>query len=191
LKNIALIDNYDSFTYNLLHLLEKAGNVKVQVFLNDRITINELNDFYNIVISPGPGLPSQAGIVPELLQKFSSTKNILGICLGMQAIGENYNSPLKNLNTVMHGLATPIRHLGKDFLFKNIPATFNGGRYHSWVIDKEKISNDLEITAVDDKGEIMGIKHKQYNVRGVQFHPESILSEYGEVMMRNWIDKLK
>jgi anthranilate synthase component 2 len=187
-KKIALIDNYDSFTYNLVHLIEKVSDPQVDVFLNDKITLDELSGYQNIVLSPGPGLPKDAGIMPEFLKQFSSTKNILGVCLGMQAIGESFNSPLKNLNTVMHGIATPVTHFKNDFLFKDIPSTFNAGRYHSWVIDNTKIDPSLEILAKDEKGEIMAIKHKVYNIRGVQFHPESILSEFGETLMKNWIN---
>src|SRR4051812_9806003 len=167
LKKIALIDNYDSFTYNLVHLIEKVSDAEVAVFLNDKVSIETLANFGNIVLSPGPGLPKNAGIMPKLLKEFSATKNILGVCLGMQAIGEHFNSSLKNLNTVMHGIATPIIHSNNDFLFKDIPTTFNGGRYHSWVIDKDKIDRSLEILAKDEKGEIMAIKHQHYNIRGV------------------------
>ncbi len=188
MKKIALINNYDSFTYNLVHLIEKVSDQTVDVFLNDKVTLDQLSAYQNIVLSPGPGLPKDAGIMTELLKKYSSTKNIFGVCLGMQAIAECFNSPLQNLNTVMHGIATPIIHFENDFLFKDIPATFNGGRYHSWVIDKTKIDPILEILANDDNNEIMAVRHKVYNIRGVQFHPESILSEYGELLMKNWID---
>ena len=188
MKKIALIDNYDSFTYNLVHLIEKVSDENVDVFLNDKITLDALSGYNNIVLSPGPGLPKDAGIMPEILKQFSQSKNIFGVCLGMQAIGECFNSPLTNLNTVMHGIATPVTHFNNDFLFKNIPSTFNAGRYHSWVIDKNNIGNSLEILAKDEKGEIMAIKHKKYNIRGVQFHPESILSEYGETLIKNWIN---
>lgn len=188
---IALIDNYDSFTYNLVHLLEKAADVKVDVFFNDKISINELHRYSNIVISPGPGLPRDAGIVPEFLLKHAKEKNILGICLGHQAIGEYLGCKLKNLETVMHGIATPVKHKSNDDLFKNVPTDFLAGRYHSWVIDDKTISSPVEVTALDEKGEIMGIKHKTLNLHGLQFHPESILSEYGEVMMKNWIQSLK
>ncbi len=188
MKKIAIIDNYDSFTYNLVHLIEKVSDETVDVFLNDKVTPAILSAYNNIVLSPGSGLPKDAGIMPQFLKQFSATKNILGICLGMQAIGECFNSPLKNLNTVMHGIATPITHFKNDFLFKDIPTTFAGGRYHSWVIDKTQIDPILQILAQDEKGEIMAIKHEHYNIRGVQFHPESILSEYGETLLKNWIN---
>lgn len=188
MKKIALIDNYDSFTYNLVHLVEKVCDWEVDVFLNDKVSLQQLSRYNNIILSPGPGLPEDAGIMPQLLHEFSTTKNILGVCLGMQAIGEHFHSPLRNLNTVMHGIATPINHFKNDFLFKDIPVTFNVGRYHSWVIDKNKTDSLLEITATDSNGEIMALKHKTLRVRGVQFHPESILSEYGETLIKNWID---
>ncbi len=190
MEKIALIDNYDSFTYNLLHLIEKVCNQRVDVFLNDKVNLQTISAYKNIVLSPGPGLPKDAGIMPQLLKQFSPTKNILGVCLGMQAIGECFDSPLKNLNTVLHGIATPITHFNNDFIFKNIPLTFNVGHYHSWVIDKTTLNAQLEILALDKNGEIMAIKHTDYNVRGVQFHPESILSEYGELLMKNWINNL-
>jgi anthranilate synthase component 2 len=190
LKKIALIDNYDSFTYNLVHLLEKVCDCRVDVFLNDKIKTDDLNSYDNFVLSPGPGLPKDAGITPEVFQKFHADKNILGVCLGMQAIGEFFHSPLKNLDTVMHGIATEIAHKGNDFLFKDIPAKFKVGRYHSWVIDKRKMSDELEILATDEQGEIMALKHRKFKIRGVQFHPESILSEYGETLMKNWTDSI-
>ena len=188
---IALIDNYDSFTYNLVHLLERSGKVEVEVFLNDKTDLHKLNQFKNVVISPGPGLPEQAGIVPTFLNHSSHEKNILGICLGHQALGEHLGCKLKNLNQVIHGMASPITHFSNDLLFQSIPSIFNAGRYHSWVIDKNSISPDLEVTATDSEGEIMGIKHKRLNLHGLQFHPESILSEYGEVIMENWINSFK
>ena len=190
MKKIALIDNYDSFTYNLVHLVEKVSNETVDVFLNDQVTLTELDKYDNIILSPGPGLPKDAGIMHQFLERFASKKNILGVCLGMQAIGECFNSPLKNLNTVMHGIATPITHFKNDFLFKDIPATFKGGRYHSWVVDRTKIDPVLQILAVDEQQDIMAIKHIDHNIRGVQFHPESILSEYGETLIKNWINNL-
>jgi anthranilate synthase component 2 len=188
LKKIAILDNYDSFTYNLVHLAEKVSELDVDVFLNDKVDVETLAAYEMIILSPGPGLPSEAGIMKAFLDQFASTKKILGVCLGMQAIAERFGTPLHNLNTVMHGIATPVRHLDNDFLFNNIPSTFNAGRYHSWVPDKNKLSAELEVSARDLNGEIMALKHKKYNIRGVQFHPESILSEYGDVLMKNWID---
>lgn len=190
MKRIALIDNYDSFTYNLVHILEKVGDLKVDVFLNDKVGIDAFIPYTHIILSPGPGLPKDAGIMPRFLETFYATKTILGVCLGMQAISEHFGGRLKNLETVMHGIATPVTHYQNDFLFKNIPANFNAGRYHSWVLDKTKPGENIEILASDSNYEIMAIKHKQYNIRGVQFHPESILSEFGETLLRNWVDTL-
>lgn len=188
MKKICLLDNYDSFTFNLVHLIEKVSDSKVDVFLNDKVTLEVLSGYDNLILSPGPGLPAQAGIMPLYLKQFHSVKNILGVCLGMQAIGELFNSPLKNLETVMHGIATPVSHDKEDYIFKNVPETFLAGRYHSWVIDKNRISPQLEIIAKDEAGEVMAVRHSEYNIRGLQFHPESILSECGEQILKNWID---
>ncbi|MGZ4042050.1 MAG: anthranilate synthase component II [Bacteroidia bacterium] len=187
MKRIALIDNYDSFTYNLVHLIEKVSDVKVDVYLNDKVSLNTLSSYNDIILSPGPGLPKDAGIMPAFLKHYSETKNIFGVCLGMQAIGEHFNGSLKNLETVMHGIGSNVTHFENDFLFKDIPVNFIAGRYHSWVIDKTNPGNNIEVIAVDDKKEIMAIRHSKYRIRGVQFHPESILSEYGDLLLRNWI----
>ncbi len=184
---ILLIDNYDSFTYNLLHLVEKLGDFKVEVFKNDEIDLNQIGDYHKILLSPGPGLPSQAGIMPALLKNYVSTKSIFGVCLGMQAIAENFGSPLKNLNHVYHGLACPLNVIELDGLFKNCPTEFNVARYHSWVVDEQKLTDQLIVTAKDNQGHIMAIRHQSLNVCGVQFHPESILSEFGETIMHNWL----
>ena len=184
---LLIIDNYDSFTYNLVHLVEKVSDIKLEVFRNDKISINEINNYSKILLSPGPGLPKDAGIMPELLKKYSSSKSILGVCLGLQAIGENFGCKLKNLDTVFHGIATPIEIISKDTIFENCPNQFNVGRYHSWVVNNSEINSDLIITAVDEQNNIMAMKHKSYDVKGVQFHPESILSEQGELIIRNWL----
>ena len=184
---LLILDNYDSFTYNLVHLVEKVSDVSFDVFRNDKITLNEAGSYDKILLSPGPGLPKDAGIMPELLKKYSSAKSILGVCLGMQAIGENFDSRLKNLDSVYHGLATPIQIISDDHIFKNCPKQFNVGRYHSWVIDSEAIGSDLIVTAVDDEKNIMALKHKTLDIRGVQFHPESVLSEYGAEIIGNWL----
>ncbi len=184
---VLLIDNYDSFTYNLLHLVEKLGDFKVDVFKNDEIDLNQIKAYHKILLSPGPGLPSQAGIMPALLKAYVSTKSIFGVCLGMQAIAENFGSPLKNLDLVYHGLACPLYVIEQDGLFKNCPTEFNVARYHSWVVDEKKLSTELSVTAKDAQGHIMAIRHQSLNVCGVQFHPESILSEFGETIMHNWL----
>jgi anthranilate synthase component II len=187
-KEIALLDNYDSFTYNLVHIIEKVSDCKVHVFLNDKVSLETLAQFDRIILSPGPGIPSEAGIMPRYIQNFHKEKNIFGICLGMQAIAEFFNSPLRNLNTVAHGIATPVTHHHNDYIFNSVPQNFLAGRYHSWVIDHNEISDELIVTARDSEKEIMAIKHCSLNIRGVQFHPESILSEHGELILKNWIE---
>lgn len=185
---LLVLDNYDSFTYNLVHLIEKVSEIPYEVHRNDKITLNEVAAFDKILLSPGPGLPKDAGIMPELIRQYAATKSILGVCLGLQAIGEAFGGQLKNLDTVYHGIATPIHVTENDFLFKNCPITFTVGRYHSWVINNTSLPSDLIVTAVDDNNQIMALKHKSYDVRAVQFHPESILSEYGETLLRNWLN---
>jgi anthranilate synthase component 2 len=185
---LLVLDNYDSFTYNLVHLIEKVSDIKFDVIRNDKISLETVNCYDKILLSPGPGLPKDAGIMPELIKQYGSSKSILGVCLGLQAIGEVYGASLKNLNTVFHGLATPITILNNDVLFKNCPTTFTVGRYHSWVINNQSISNQLVITAIDEYGNIMALRHITYDVCGVQFHPESILSEYGETIIKNWLE---
>lgn len=185
---LLVLDNYDSFTYNLVHLIEKVSDVSFDVIRNDKISIDEVKTYDKILLSPGPGLPKDAGIMPELLKQYGTTKSIFGVCLGLQAIGENYGAALKNLDTVFHGLATPITITHDDLIFKDCPKTFTVGRYHSWVVNQQHLPNDLQITATDDNGNIMALKHHQFDVRGVQFHPESILSEYGETIIRNWLN---
>ena len=184
---LLVLDNYDSFTYNLVHLIQKVSDIPFDVIKNDQIGLKAIEVYDKILLSPGPGLPSEAGIMPELLLHYSVTKSIFGVCLGLQAIGERFNSPLKNLKTVFHGIATPITLINEDPLFKNCPSDFNVGRYHSWVIDEQKISKDLLVTAVDKNNLVMAAKHKNLDVRGVQFHPESILSDQGERILHNWL----
>jgi anthranilate synthase component 2 len=184
---LLILDNYDSFTYNLVHLIEKVSRIPFDIIKNDGISISEIAAYDKILLSPGPGLPSEAGIMPLVLKEYSSIKSIFGVCLGMQAIGEAFSSPLKNLPTVFHGMATPVMLLEEDILFQHVPKKFKVGRYHSWVIDENKISPDLIITCKDENGLIMAVKHKNYDVRGVQFHPESILSEHGETIIKNWL----
>ncbi len=184
---LLILDNYDSFTYNLVHLVEKVSDISFDVFKNDHINLSQIASYNKILLSPGPGLPSEAGIMPQLLKHYYSNKSIFGVCLGLQAIGECFGCSLKNLDTVFHGIATPIKIIEEDILFKNCPETFLAGRYHSWVIDEKHLNENITVTALDDKGLIMAAKHKSYDVRGVQFHPESILSEHGETIIRNWL----
>ncbi len=186
--NLLVLDNYDSFTYNLVHLIEKVSDLNIDVFRNDEITVDQINHYDKIVLSPGPGLPKDAGIMPKLLKTYHHTKSIFGVCLGMQAIAEHYGASLKNLDTVCHGLALPITTINHSDLFLNCPKTFLVGRYHSWVVDSNQLPNSLEITSIDDNKDIMSLKHKQHDVCGVQFHPESILSEYGETIFSNWLN---
>lgn len=185
---LLVLDNYDSFTYNLVHLLKELG-VKPDVFRNDTIDLEQVQQYDKILLSPGPSLPKDAGIMPELIRNYASSKDILGVCLGHQAIGEAFGGSLYNLPQVQHGVATIIRICKEtEKLFKKLPNTFKVGRYHSWVIDKNSLQNtDLEITAEDTEGFVMAVSHRRYAVRGVQFHPESILTEYGKEMIANWL----
>lgn len=188
MKNIVLIDNYDSFTYNLVHYLEDL-NCKVTVLRNDEFELNEIEKYDKILLSPGPGIPNEAGLLKTVIQKYAATKSILGVCLGQQAIGEVFGGSLTNLEKVYHGVATNVEILVKDeALFNGLENKIEVGRYHSWVISKEDFPSDLEITSVDENGEIMSIRHKTYDVKGVQFHPESILTPNGKQILENWVN---
>ena len=185
--SLLIIDNYDSFTYNLVHLIEKVSAIKFEVHRNDKITVEEAGRFDKILLSPGPGLPSEAGILKEVISTYASSKDIFGVCLGLQAIGEVFGGKLKNLEQVYHGLATPVQVMETDPIFVHVPGKFLAGRYHSWVVDTEGLPGDLQATSYDEKGNIMSLRHKKYNVKGVQFHPESILSEYGAELIGNFL----
>ncbi len=187
MNKILILDNYDSFTYNLVHLVEKVSDISFDVFRNDEIELSEINKYDKILLSPGPGLPKDAGIMPELIKTYSDTKNIFGVCLGLQAIGEAFGAKLKNLENVFHGVATEIEIIKEDFLFNKCPKKFKVGRYHSWVVDSNDLPSCFDITAIDTDKNIMSLSHKTLKIKGVQFHPESILSEYGEDIMRNWL----
>jgi anthranilate synthase component 2 len=184
---IAVIDNYDSFTYNLVHYLEDL-NAKVTVFRNDEFELKELEVFDKIVLSPGPGIPSEAGLLKEVIQTYYKTTSILGICLGLQAIGEVFGGTLTNLEKVYHGVASKITIIENDFIFNDLPNEIKVGRYHSWVISNDNFPENLIITAVDENKQIMSVKHSVYNVRGVQFHPESILTPDGKKILENWLN---
>jgi anthranilate synthase component 2 len=186
--NILIIDNYDSFTYNLLHLVNELG-LNCTVWRNDQFNIDDVDAFDQIILSPGPGIPSEAGLLLEVIEKYSPTKSIFGVCLGQQAIAEVFGGKLYNLKQPMHGIATPIKVTDeKEKLFLGLPQSFKVGRYHSWVVDEKAIPDTLTITAIDEAdNSIMALRHKEYDVRGVQFHPESILTEFGKEMMANWI----
>jgi len=185
---ILVLDNYDSFTYNLVYIVRQLGyGPQMDVFRNDKITLEEVDQYDKILLSPGPGVPSEAGIMPELLRKYSATKSILGVCLGHQAIGEAFGGGLINLSEVLHGVASQVT-VRKDLLFEGISDTFSIGRYHSWVVDEATLSPDLEVIARTPDRQIMAVRHKKFDVRGVQFHPESILTENGIKIMKNWLE---
>lgn len=185
---ILVLDNYDSFTYNLVHILKELGyGENLDVIRNDQMTLEEVGEYDKILLSPGPGVPIDAGIMMDLIRKYAPTKSILGVCLGHQAIGEVFGASIYNMDDVLHGVTTDVLVHENDGFFNNIPETFNVCRYHSWAIKPDTIGMDLKVTAVDPKGEIMAISHKEYNVKGVQYHPESILTEHGKLMMENWV----
>lgn len=183
-----VFDNYDSFTYNLVHMLrELEDDSNLAVYRNDQIDLRAISKYDRILLSPGPGLPSESGILLDVIRTYSKDKNIMGVCLGHQAIAEVFGGELYNMSTVLHGMSTPVRILNGDVLFKDIPESFKVCRYHSWAVNPKKIGN-VRVTAVDESGEVMGLKHPDYDVRGVQFHPESILTENGLKMMENWLN---
>jgi anthranilate synthase component 2 len=182
-----ILDNYDSFTFNLVHYVEQFCD-DVTVKRNDEISLDEVEEFDVIVLSPGPGLPKHAGLMPDLLKRYTPTKKILGVCLGHQAIGEAFGASLKNLNQVHHGVAIPINVIeSNEPLFADLPKRMDTGRYHSWVIDGETVPKELIVTAADDEGEVMAIRHKEFDVCGVQFHPESLLTPNGLKVIENWV----
>lgn len=202
---ILVFDNYDSFTYNLVHLVEKITHEKVDVYRNDQMPLEKVKDYDKIILSPGPGIPEEAGLLLPLIKEYASSKSILGVCLGHQAIGQAFGGELINLSSVFHGVATPVRvvrrqtsnvkvnevsrltpHVSRN-LFDGLPDELEVGRYHSWVVSKENFPDELEITAEDESGMIMGLQHSTYDVQGVQFHPESVLTPMGEQIMRNWL----
>ena len=185
---ILVLDNYDSFTYNLVQYLEEITGEMPTVRRNDQISLEEVGAYDKILLSPGPGLPSEAGILLDVIKKYASTKSILGVCLGLQAIGEAFGGDLENLNDVYHGMATPVEILDKNEpLFEGLPEMIEVGRYHSWVVSNKNVPNDLSITAADSEGQIMAMTHKKFDVRGVQFHPESIMTKEGRQMLENWV----
>ena len=189
---ILVFDNYDSFTYNLVHLVEKITHTKVDVFRNNEISMEKVKEYDKIILSPGPGIPEEAGLLLPLIKEYAATKSILGVCLGHQAIGEAFGGKLVNLSTVYHGVATEIgvgsqKSGVRSSLFDELPDTIEVGRYHSWIVSDENFPDELEVTARDENNYIMGLQHKKYDIQGVQFHPESILTPDGEVIMRNWL----
>ncbi len=189
MKKILVIDNYDSFTYNLVQYLEKISGEEPAVFRNDAISLEDVGEYDKILLSPGPGVPHEAGICLDLINRYAASKSILGVCLGHQAIGEAFGAELINLPSVYHGMAMPVQVTDKgDPLFRNMPGSFIAGRYHSWVVGRNNFPDGLKITCTDENNLVMAISHKEYDVRGVQFHPESVLTENGNEIIRNWLE---
>jgi anthranilate synthase component 2 len=186
-KKVLVIDNYDSFTYNLVHLINELG-AEVEVWRNDKFELDAVDAYDKIILSPGPGIPVEAGLLLDVIRRYAPTKSIFGVCLGQQAIAEAFGGTLLNLGRPMHGIATPVNILDpEEELFKDLPKVFNVGRYHSWVVSNEGLPDCFTVTATDADQEIMALSHKEYDVRGVQFHPESVLTEHGKQMMKNWL----
>ena len=184
-----VLDNYDSFTYNLVHILKELTGGPVDVYRNNEITLEDAAKYDKIIISPGPGVPDEAGITKELISHYAPSKSILGVCLGCQAIAEVFGGSLINLDRVYHGVKTNIIVTDKeDKLFNDIPGSFEAGRYHSWVVNEHDLPSNLTITARDDDGMIMALSHNQFDVKGVQFHPESVMTEYGKKVLQNWLE---
>jgi len=185
---ILVIDNYDSFTYNLVHAIKKIAGVPVDVFRNDEISLEEIEKYDKIVLSPGPGLPEESGLLLEIIKEYAPKKSMLGVCLGHQAIGEAFGGKLFNMNRVFHGVATPVKLTGNpSVLFNGLPESFDVGRYHSWIVEKENLPACFEITSLDNEGVIMSMRHREFDVEGVQFHPESVLTPLGEKILENWL----
>ena len=195
---ILVFDNYDSFTYNLVHLVEKITHEKVDVYRNDQLPLEKVKAYDKIILSPGPGIPEEAGLLLPLIKEYASSKSILGVCLGHQAIGEAFGGKLVNLSTVYHGVATKIEVVSRPpsrlptpdsrDLFEGLPDEIEVGRYHSWIVSDERFPDELEVTARDENNYIMALQHKKYDVQGVQFHPESVLTPDGEKILRNWLN---
>ncbi|WP_256003000.1 MULTISPECIES: anthranilate synthase component II [Pedobacter] len=187
-KKVLVIDNYDSFTYNLVHLVNELGR-DVEVWRNDKFELADVEQYDKIILSPGPGIPEEAGLLLDVIKRYAPTKSIFGVCLGQQAIAEAFGGTLFNLGRPMHGIATPITVNDRnELLFKDCPEVINVGRYHSWVVQKEGMPECFTVTSTDSSGEIMSLRHNIYDLRGVQFHPESVLTEYGREMMKAWLD---
>jgi anthranilate synthase component II len=185
---LLVLDNYDSFVYNIVHIIRELGYAKdMDIVRNDKISLKEVEKYDKILLSPGPGIPSEAGIMQDIIKTYGPKKSILGVCLGHQGIGEVYGASLVNLPEVYHGLAITTKIVNKDRLFDKVPENFKSGRYHSWAINPKSDLSKLVVTATDENGNIMAISHKEYDVKGVQFHPESILTENGKTILENWL----
>lgn len=183
---ILVIDNYDSFVYNIVHILRNEPDVEVDVIYNDQIDIAAINHYDKILLSPGPGIPSEAGQLMEVIERFATEKPILGVCLGHQALAEHFGGSLTNLEQPLHGVQSELSTTQHDYLFEEAPDSFQIGHYHSWVVNPEHLE-EMEVMAEDERGNVMAIKHTHYDIRGVQFHPESILTEHGKQLLQNWI----
>lgn len=183
---IVIIDNYDSFTYNLSHLVKELG-AEVTVYRNDKFELSQLEVFDKIILSPGPGIPSEAGLLLDVIKAYAGKKPILGVCLGHQAIGECFGGKLTNIGEVVHGVATPCHITSVDYLFANLPCDIEIGRYHSWVVDQQDFPSCLEVTSVSDEGYIMSLRHREFDIRGIQYHPESVLTPDGKTILNNWL----
>lgn len=183
---IVIIDNYDSFTYNLSHLVKELG-AEVTVYRNDQFEMNQLEDFDKIILSPGPGIPCEAGFLLDVIKNYAGRKPILGVCLGHQAIGEYFGGKLCNLSHVFHGLATPAIKTKEDYLFEGLEDRIEVGRYHSWVVDTDGLPDCIEATSVSEEGYIMSLRHKEFDIRGIQYHPESVLTKDGRTILNNWL----
>lgn len=188
MKKTVIIDNYDSFTYNLVHLVRELGT-EISVYRNDQFKLEDLEEFDKIILSPGPGIPSEAGLMMEVIRTYAGRKPILGVCLGEQGIGETFGGTLTNLGEVFHGVQTPAHIIKDDYIFEGLPETVMVGRYHSWVVDSNGFPDCLEILAVSDEGQVMALRHRDMDIRGVQFHPESVLTPDGKTMIYNWLNK--
>ena len=187
MKKVLVIDNYDSFVHNLVHYLKEFSN-SVHVRRNNEIVLTEVGEYDKILLSPGPGIPDEAGLLKTIIEKFAGTKSIFGVCLGQQAIAEVFGGSLANLKTVFHGVSKPVTQVGNDeFLFKNLPKTFQVGRYHSWAVNSD-LPKCLEATSFDEDGQIMSLRHKKFDLRAVQFHPESVLTPCGKTIVQNWME---
>lgn len=188
---ILLFDNYDSFTYNLVHVIKSLGYEDVDVYRNDKIELSQIDQYDKIILSPGPGIPYEAGLMMQLIEQYADKKSILGVCLGHQAIGEAFGGTLENIPTVFHGVQTAINIVSEDYIFAGLPKQIQAGRYHSWIVSNKNLPADIEVTAIDDQGDIMALKHKKFDLHGVQFHPESILTPDGKRIIQNFIEFIK
>ena len=184
---VIIIDNYDSFTYNLFGYVRDLG-FDCQAVRNDKFELKDLEKYDKIILSPGPGIPSEAGLLLDVIKEYAGKKPILGVCLGHQAIGETFGGKLTNLTEVFHGVATSCKLNGNDYIFDGLPTEIEIGRYHSWVVDKENLADCLEVTSVSDEGYIMSLRHKQFDIRGIQYHPESVLTPDGKTILKNWLN---